>query len=105
MQTLMQIVAVVLYIALEFGSLLAHGSGSKQPERLSPSRMKALLKAWEDYEVGTNRSGKLPAQGPGRLTEPRDIVRFAAHLTLGIVVLCLVVGAFLGARSGRAEPL
>jgi hypothetical protein len=75
--------------------------GSNRPEKLSQDREAALLKAWEDYELGSSRSEKRPVKGPGNVAfgpresasgnEPGHIVWIMTFLLHGIVAVCLVI--------------
>jgi hypothetical protein len=75
--------------------------GSNRPEKLSQDREAALLKAWEDYELGSSRSEKRPPKGPRNAalrptgsasgSEPGHIIWIVTFLLHGIVAVGLVI--------------
>jgi hypothetical protein len=71
----------------------------------SHKQMEVLLKAWEEYELGSNRPEKRPAKGPGSVAEPGDIIRFTTVLTVAIVATCLAYEFSSVVRFGGPQSL
>ena len=101
---LMIVVSIGLYL-IACWLRLRSVFGRNRSGKLSQKQEEALLKAWEDYEVGLNGSARRSTKGSVCATEPRNIIRFASLFTLGIVVLCLGLGGLFGVRTGRPEHL
>jgi hypothetical protein len=101
METYTVILIVGFDILLIWLRVIFELRGSNRREKLSQDREAALLKAWEDYELGSSRSEKRPVKGPGNAasrprgsptgTEPGHIIWIMTFLLHGIVAVCLVV--------------
>jgi hypothetical protein len=111
METFRLIVVIGFYVLLIVIRIRVALRGSNRAEKLSQDREAALLKAWEDFELGSSRSEKRPGKGPGNVAlrargsgsgnEPGHIVWFTTFLWLGIVASYVVFGLL----SGGPEPL
>jgi hypothetical protein len=111
METFRLIVVVGFYVLLIVIRIIIELRGRNRPEKLSQDREAALLKAWEDFELGSSRSEKRPGKGPGNVAfrargsgsgdEPGHLVWFTTFLWLGIVAVSIMFGVL----SGGLDPL